>query len=301
MERIAYTPEAIQAAANTLIIANKIEMQRQVGSTNDLARAAGRRGEPEGLVVLAEEQVQGRGRLGRIWTAPPGSSILCSVLLRPHFPPEYAFYLTIAAGLAVYRAVGTDATKDERRKTKEEGRPGDEGQPTTEGQPATINHQPSTINAIPHSIKWPNDVLVNGKKVAGILSESEFVGGEWAFAVVGFGINANLEGADLMALRAVAPQATSLSAEWGIEINRVGLLARVLSEFEGLYLAMQSGQFGPIYDEWAGALETVGKRVTVSYGNGKITCQALRVQSDGSLVIRTDAGEEHRVLAGDVA
>jgi len=301
MERIAYTPEAIQAAANTLIIANKIEMQRQVGSTNDLARAAGRRGEPEGLVVLAEEQVQGRGRLGRIWTAPPGSSILCSVLLRPYFPAEYAFYLTIAAGLAVYRAVGTDATKDERRKTKDEGRPGDEGQPTTEGQPATINHQPSTINAIPHSIKWPNDVLVNGKKVAGILSESEFVGGEWAFAVVGFGINANLEGADLMALRAVAPQATSLSTEWGIEINRVGLLARVLSEFDGLYLAMQSGQFGPIYDEWAGALETVGKRVTVSYGNGKITGQALRVQSDGSLVIRTDAGEEHRVLAGDVA
>jgi len=148
MERIAYTPEAIQAAANTLIIANKIEMQRQVGSTNDLARAAGRMGEPEGLVVLAEEQVQGRGRLGRIWTAPPGSSILCSVLLRPHFPPEYAFYLTIAAGLAVYRAVGTDATKDERRKTKDEGRPGDEGQPTTEGQPATINHQPSTINRL---------------------------------------------------------------------------------------------------------------------------------------------------------
>src|SRR6516225_1677810 len=107
MEPLAYTTEAIRAAANTLIIGNKIELHRQIGSTNDLARAAGRRGEPEGLVVLAEEQARGRGRLGRTWTAPAGSSILCSVLLRPRFPAEYAFYLTIAAALAIYRAVGS--------------------------------------------------------------------------------------------------------------------------------------------------------------------------------------------------
>src|SRR4051812_40655531 len=101
-----YTPELISANLNTLILGRKIELYRQVGSTNDIAKEAAGRGEVEGLVVVAEEQLKGRGRLGRRWTAPPGSSILCSVLLRPRFSPEQAFYLTIAAALAIYRAVG---------------------------------------------------------------------------------------------------------------------------------------------------------------------------------------------------
>src|SRR5262245_59198062 len=100
----AYTPEAIRTNLNTLILGKRIEMREQVGSTNDLAREAGRRGEPEGLVIVAEEQLAGRGRMGRVWTAPPGCCVLCSVLLRPRFPPEQAFYLTIAASLAIYRA-----------------------------------------------------------------------------------------------------------------------------------------------------------------------------------------------------
>jgi BirA family biotin operon repressor/biotin-[acetyl-CoA-carboxylase] ligase len=305
MEPLAYTPEAVRAAANTLIIGKKIELHRQIGSTNDLARAAGRRGEPEGLVILAEEQVQGRGRLGRTWTAPPGSSILCSVLLRPRFPAEYAFYLTIAAALAIHRAVGAGrwaVTTDDGRPTTDDRRPQVEGRRTKyKGELATLNSQVATTDTIPHSIKWPNDVLVNGKKVAGILSESEFVGGEWAFAVVGFGVNVNLGGADLIAVQAIAPQATSLTAEWGTEIDRGRLLAQVLSELEGLYLTMQSGQFGPIYDEWVAALETIGNLVTVNDGHRQVTGQALRVQRDGSLVIKTDAGEEYKVLAGDVA
>jgi BirA family biotin operon repressor/biotin-[acetyl-CoA-carboxylase] ligase len=281
-----YTPVAIRAKLNTLVLGRRIEMHRQVGSTNDLVKEAGRRGEPEGLVVLAEEQVRGRGRLGRIWTAPPGSSILCSILLRPRFPTEQAFYLTIAAALAIYRAVGSGQ------------------QPTTDD--SSLNaHRPTTDEGTkrirnPQSIKWPNDVLVNGKKVAGILSESEFVGGEWAFAVLGFGINANFDGAGLMGLRAVAPKATALSAGWGIEVDRALLLARVLGELEGLYLAMQNGQFGSVYDEWVAALETVGKQVSVDYGSGQVSGQAVRVESDGSLVIKTDAGVERSVLAGDV-
>jgi BirA family biotin operon repressor/biotin-[acetyl-CoA-carboxylase] ligase len=270
-----YNPKAIRGYLHTLIIGRKIELHRQVNSTNDLAKEAARRGEPEGLVVLAEEQVRGRGRSGRMWIAPPGSSILCSVLLRPRFSPGQAFYLTIAAALAIYRVVG--------RWTMDDGR-------WTIGD--RVNRQ--------SAIKWPNDVLVNGRKVAGILSESEFVGGEWTFAVVGFGINANVADDDMERLRAVAPQATSLSTEWGIEVDRAVILARVLSEFEGLYLALQSGQFGPVYDEWASALESVGRRVTVNYGDGVVSGRALRVENDGTLVIKTDAGIERRVLGGDV-
>jgi BirA family biotin operon repressor/biotin-[acetyl-CoA-carboxylase] ligase len=263
-----YTPEVIRDHLNTLILGRRIELYEQVSSTNDIAKADAKRGEPEGLVVLAEEQVRGRGRMGRTWTAPPGSSILCSVLLRPRFSPEQAFYLTIAAALAIYRAVGRPTTDDHVK--------------------------------LQAAIKWPNDVLVNGRKVAGILSESEFVGGEWRYAVVGFGINANLQDEELEELRAVAPVATSLSAEWGVEVDRTLLLARVLTELEGLYLALQSGQFGPVYDEWVLALESVGRRVTVNNGRGMISGQALRVERDGSLVIKTDAGFEQSVLAGDV-
>src|SRR6476646_4309199 len=125
-----YTAEAVQRHLSTLIIGKQIDLYPQVNSTNDLARDAGRKGAREGLVILTDEQVRGRGRLGRTWTAPPGSSILCSVLLRPRFSPQQAFYLTIAASLAILRAI---------RRVPVVGRP------------------PSAIRA---DIKWPNDVLL---------------------------------------------------------------------------------------------------------------------------------------------
>jgi BirA family transcriptional regulator, biotin operon repressor / biotin---[acetyl-CoA-carboxylase] ligase len=264
-----YTPEAIQAQLSTVLLGRRVELHTQVGSTNDLVRRAAERGEPEGLVVLAEEQVRGRGRLGRTWIAPPGCCILCSVLLRPRFAPEHAFYLTIGAALAIYRAC--------RSLSHEIARP-DEIRPV-------------------FTIKWPNDVLLNGRKVSGVLSESEFVGGEWAFAVVGFGINVNLRPEDLGELRATA---TSYAAEMGREIDRTKLLAKVLGELEGLYFGMQRGQFGPIYSEWVGALETVGRRVTVQEPGGTVSGVAVRVETNGALVLRTEGGQERRVFAGDV-
>jgi BirA family biotin operon repressor/biotin-[acetyl-CoA-carboxylase] ligase len=147
------------------------------------------------------------------------------------------------------------------------------------------------------TIKWPNDVLVNGRKVCGILSESEFTGGEWAFAVVGFGINANLSPGELGELR---DSATSLSAELGHTVDRAGLLVRVLAEFESIYLWLQSGQKGTVYREWVAALETPGRRATVDAPEGRMVGHALRVEPDGALVLRLDSGEERRVLAGDV-
>jgi BirA family biotin operon repressor/biotin-[acetyl-CoA-carboxylase] ligase len=259
-----YNAETIRANLPTTLLGRQIEMHRQVASTNDVAKQAGRRGDAEGFVVVAEEQLQGRGRLGRTWSAPPGSSVLCSVLLRPRFSPQHAFYLTISAALAIYRALGRyrlDMT---------------------------------------HSIKWPNDVMVNGRKVAGVLSEGELVGEDWSFAVVGFGINVNLDSEELEALRAVAPQATSLSEEWGEVVDRTALLVGVLSELEGLYLVLQNGQFAPIFDEWAAALVTIGRRVSVDYGSGRMSGRAVRVERDGSLVIRTNSGLERSLLAGDV-
>jgi BirA family biotin operon repressor/biotin-[acetyl-CoA-carboxylase] ligase len=202
--------------------------------------------------------------------------------MRPRFSPQHAFYLTIAASLAIYRVLRL--TTDNRRQTI--------GGRQHIGIKSEIRNPKSEIH-----IKWPNDVLVGGRKVSGVLCESEFVGGDWAFAVVGFGINVNLRPDQLGELRTTA---TSLAAEWGYEVDRATLLARVLAELESLYFSLQSGQFGPVHDEWLAALETVGRRVTVKDVDGSVTGQALRVDKDGALVLRLDAGGERRVLAGDV-
>ncbi|MEA2576241.1 MAG: BirA family transcriptional regulator, partial [Chloroflexia bacterium] len=100
-----YSPAAIKSHLTTHILGRRIELHPQVGSTNDLVKQAARQGEAEGLIVLAEEQVAGRGRLGRTWVAPPGCCVLCSVLLRPRFSPQQAFYVTIAAAVAIHRTL----------------------------------------------------------------------------------------------------------------------------------------------------------------------------------------------------
>lgn len=280
-----FLADSIRERLATAFLGNKVEVHRQVGSTNDLVREAGRSGAAEGLVILAEEQVKGRGRLGRIWTAPVGSSILCSVLLRPRFSPQQAFYLTIATSLAILRAISNQNAETASQMMV--------------GRISRIAS--ASASSVPHiSIKWPNDVLVNGRKSAGVLSEGEFRGGDWAFAVVGFGINVNLGSVALEGLRMVAPRATSLSAEMGVEVDRAELLARVLEELEGLYLLLQNGQFRAVFSEWVNKLETIGRRVLVEQGSERIRGVALRVDGDGALVVRGDNGEERRVLAGDV-
>ncbi len=289
------TPESVSAHLRTLILGRRIEMHPQVGSTNDLVREAARRGEPEGLVILAEEQVAGRGRLGRVWTAPPGCCILCSVLFRPRFPAEYAFYLTIAASLAIYRVVGSQWSVVSGQRSDPNSKLKTMPSSKAKGQNSKLP-TPNTQHPTP-TLKWPNDVLIGGRKVAGVLSESEFSGGEWRFAVVGFGINVNLSPAELGELQGVA---TSLSAELERSVDRAALLARVLEELESLYMLLQNGQFGLVQSQWVGALETIGKRVSVRETSGTVTGRAVRVDPDGALVVREDSGAEKRVLAGVV-
>ncbi|MFL5733256.1 MAG: biotin--[acetyl-CoA-carboxylase] ligase [Chloroflexia bacterium] len=295
-----YTPETLRAQLRTLILGRRIEIHPQVGSTNDLARLAGWRGEPEGLVIAADEQVAGRGRLGRTWVAPPGCCVLCSVLLRPRFSPQQAFYLTVIASLAIYRACGGrgPGVGDQRSRGMSEA-PGasaaDGRAPDALADPGADAHTPDPRPTV--TIKWPNDVLVRGRKVAGILSESEFDGEGWQFAVVGFGINANVQSEQLGDLRTTA---TSLSAELGRGVDRTLLLARVLEELESLYISLQGGQFGYVHAQWVAALETIGKRVSVAESAGTISGLAVGVDRTGALIIRLDDGSERRVLSGDV-
>lgn len=228
-----------------------------VGSTMDVARDLAAAGRAEGLVVRAEAQTAGRGRAGRRWLAPPGTSLLFTVLLRPSV--AVLERLPMAAAVAVARAV-------ER---------------TTGLRPA---------------VKWPNDLVVNGRKFAGILVETEFVGDELAWALLGVGINVNWDpGAEVPEL---AGQATGLARELGRTVDRERLFRQVLLELDRAYFKLQAG-WSP-FPAWRRRLITIGQTVDVVAGGQRLRGLALGVDRAGRLRLRTADGRLVVVSFGDV-
>jgi len=224
-----------------------VEFHDSLDSTNRRARDLAGRGR-ENVVVLAAEQTGGRGRLDRDWASPRGG-IWLSVLLRPPVPAAHAPVYTLAAAVAVTRAVrevGVDAT-----------------------------------------IKWPNDVLVGGRKLAGVLTEAEHEGGSLAWLVVGVGLNANVAPATLPGDRP-----TSLRAECG-DVDRFHLVRRLLGEFRRLSRDPES-----ILPAWREHADTLGRRVRVETGDRTLVGEAVGVTFPGALDIDTGDGVE-TVAAGD--
>jgi BirA family biotin operon repressor/biotin-[acetyl-CoA-carboxylase] ligase len=219
-----------------------------------------RRGAPDGALVLADEQTAGRGRRGRTWNAPPGQCLLCSLILRPTIPPRVAPRLTMLAAVAIAR----------------------------------------TLRALgAHAVvKWPNDVLITGRKVAGILAETELSGDSLSFAIVGMGVNIAVPAADLPLL---APQATSLLAETGHSITVPHVLRLLLAEVEARYSCMAQDDGQAIYEEWRGMLDTIGRDVAVMTEGDMVRGRAEDVDADGALLVRQDNGEMVRITFGEVA
>ncbi len=227
-------------------------------STQDDVSTAGRAGAAEGLTITADEQARGRGRFRRSWMSPPGASLLVSILLRPN--PELLPSLSMICALAVPRAI--------RRVSPQ----------------------------LDPEIKWPNDILIGGRKVCGILVEvvrgdSE----EGQFAVAGIGVNVNW---DTASIPEIADASTSLSRETGGEVSRVDLLCALLEEMDALYLDAQEGH--DIFGQWRSALVNLGKRVNVSGSDATFEGLALDVEPSGGLVVQTDDGQRRVVHAGDV-
>lgn len=211
--------------------------------------------------MVAEEQTAGRGRLGRRWQVPPGTSLLCSILFRPQLTPAQAPRLTMLCSLAAADAVKKVAGMDV-------------------------------------GIKWPNDLVVESdgwRKLAGVLTETGMAGRQVDYVVVGIGLNVNVTREELTRL---APNATSLLAEAGREVDRNLLLAGLLAGIEERYGRMEEGE-GP-HGEWSRRLVTLGRRVEVTGGGGRIAGLAEGVDEDGALLLRTADGTLHRLLAGDV-
>lgn len=263
-----FDPDAFQAALTTRRIGRPTRHYAQTGSTNDLAHAAARGGAAEGLVILADEQTAGRGRLDRRWWAPPGTSLLFSLLLRPGVPVTHAGQLTMCLGLAT-----AEASED--------------------------------VTGLHIGLKWPNDLVYAGRKLGGMLAESEVDGERIRYAVLGLGLNVNLDftapadPADGTPMPGeLRSQATSLAMLLGRPVDRTALLAALLAAFETQYDRLLAGQSPHI--DWAARLDTLGQRVRVALRGDSFTGAAIGVTPEGGLILAADDGTERIIWAGDV-
>jgi len=252
-------PEEVLQGLKTRVFTGPVHHFETLDSTNDLAKELAVQGAPEGTVVVAETQTGGRGRLGREWNSPPGVGLYVSLVLRPMLPPMELPQITLTTAVAVVRAV--------RR-----------------------------VAGVAPGIKWPNDLLLNGKKLGGILTEMETESDRIRHVVVGLGLNVNNPGFP----PELAATATSLTLTVGGAFSRVHLLQAWLEEFETLYGRFLNQGFPEILEEWKGYTVTLGRPVTVRQGPREISGQALDVASDGALLLRTASGETVRVTSGEI-
>jgi len=245
----------ISRLLKTQFLGRKLVYYSSLPSTMDAARELARQDAPEGMTVIAGIQTAGRGRLGRSWLSPQGS-LAMSVIFRPEL--NQLPQLIMIASLAVVRT-------------------------TKEG------------TALEARIKWPNDVLIQGKKVCGILTESELKGHQASFAIVGIGLNINMDPATYPDITAIA---TSLSGELGRPVSYEETTADLLNNLETYYLRVRSGQSVAL--EWRRNMETIGKAVRIQNGNEIIEGIAEDVSADGALLLRQEDGGLATIFAGDV-
>ena len=251
---------AILDGLDTQFVGRKVVYWPEIGSTNDEARRLAGEGAPEGALVITDYQSKGRGRLDRSWVAPRASSLLMSIVFRPELAAHQVQRLTMSCGLAVAGAIELQ----------------------------------TSLSA---GLKWPNDVVIGGAKAGGILTEIELEGAQVEFAVVGIGLNVNLDPALLPA--DLPMPATSLCHELGTDVARLPLLWTLLQKIEERYSVLKAGQSPHV--EWAGRLVTLGKAVTVSATGSVLNGTAEGVDADGALLVRLADGRLEKVFAGDVS
>jgi BirA family biotin operon repressor/biotin-[acetyl-CoA-carboxylase] ligase len=248
-DRIA--PEEVIPHLQTRVFGRHIRYEFSTASTQILAHGWAREGAPEGAIVIAEEQLQGRGRMGRSWHSPPRTGIWMSLILRPPIPIMHASHLTLLASVGVWEGI--------RR-----------------------------VTGLPIQIKWPNDLLVQGKKVCGILTELRGEHDQIHYVILGIGMNVNTQAEHFPPeLRKIA---TSLAIELGKPIHRAILLAAMLEELEKAYDRYLREGFSPIRERWEQVSGILGKTITARTPQGKIHGIAEHLNEQGALLIRTQQG-----------
>jgi BirA family biotin operon repressor/biotin-[acetyl-CoA-carboxylase] ligase len=244
------------------IIGSDIIFYESTTSTNDRAIEIGRnRDSPEGIVVIADSQTQGRGRLGRKWISPSGVNLYFSVILQPPFSQQESTILSLAAAASAVSAI-----KDY-----------------------------TGLNA---NIKWPNDILINGKKTGGILIEYKSGPGKTDMLVIGMGLNVNMTLDNLP--DEIKPFSTSLMIEKGSDVHRIELFSKLLANLESSYKLLIKGDRQMLINTWADSVSTIGKEIQVKVKDQIITGTAEAITGSGGLMIRLPDGREEIVNAGEV-
>ncbi|HEY92918.1 MAG TPA: biotin--[acetyl-CoA-carboxylase] ligase [Dehalococcoidia bacterium] len=255
MEGDILSAASISDNLETHFIGQRVICYPRLTSTMEVAKKEARQGAAEGTVIVADEQTAGKGRLKRIWLSPKGN-IALSVILYPDV--FYLPFLIMLASLAVVHCI-------------------------------------EAVTGLKSQVKWPNDVLINNKKVCGIIIEGNVRGGIVDYAIIGIGVNVNLRLSDFPEILSTA---TSLSDELRKEVSRLDVIRQLLVEIERLYLALQTG--GSVFEEWRDRLVTLGRSVRVKSGKTTYEGIAESVATDGSLLLRLPDGSLNRIASGDV-
>ncbi|MFZ5818200.1 MAG: biotin--[acetyl-CoA-carboxylase] ligase [Bacillota bacterium] len=260
----AVTPDEVAPGLTTRRFGRPIEYRESAGSTNEIAKQMARAGAPEGLLVIADEQTAGKGRLGRSWATPRGSALAMSLLLRPDLPPYHAPRITLAAAVAVCEAV-------------------------------------REVTGLPAAIKWPNDLQIAGRKFCGILTEMEAELDRVAFVVLGIGLNVHLKREELDP--SFRESATSLAIEGAAGVRRAALVQAILARLEPVYHDLTEGRFDRVLDRWRALSATLGQPVRVLDLSGETRLEGVAeaVDEEGALLVRAGSGELHRVVSGEVS
>lgn len=246
----------VQRGLNTGFIGKQMYYFGEIDSTNHKARELAPTC-PDGTLIIAERQSEGRGRMGKEWYSPHGG-IWLSIILKPDISPEHIYRLTLVAGVSVAEALAG--------------------------------------MGIAAQIKWPNDILINEKKVCGILTEVDAEMDVVNFVIVGIGINANIELDMLPPLLGI--HSTSLKNEVGSDINRVMLVQRLLERFEQDYRLFISGDFDSIIRRWKEHSATLNRQVRIVTRFRTIEGEAVGIDHDGALVVEREDGTLEREITG---
>jgi BirA family biotin operon repressor/biotin-[acetyl-CoA-carboxylase] ligase len=256
-----FTEKNLKAALSGKTIGEPHYFFPSVESTNYLAFNLAGEDAPEGTVIIADHQTRGRGRMQRVWLSPPTVNLYISLILRPVLAPAFSPPLTIMAGVAVADLL-------------------------------TVYYQQQV------QLKWPNDVLINKKKVCGILTEIKTTGNKVEFVIIGIGININMQKNDFSP--SLVPIATSLQIETGKPIDRVELTVRLLERVGVFYQSLLTEGMKPLRELWLSYAQLLEKLVEVTFGEEMYRGMVIGMDDAGALIIRTEKGEQRRVIAGDV-
>lgn len=265
--RLTYAPETLDVGALTELLETRafgrsLMVVDKTASTQILAHEKVAEGAAEGFVVIAEEQTSGRGRMGRSWHSPSGKGLWFSLVLQPRISVSAVAQLTFVLCVAVCRTI-------------------------------------RQLTGLCAEIKWPNDLLINGRKVSGILLESHAEDERLQYVVAGVGISVNIDRQEYP--KDLRDKATSLYAEAGRLFSREALLAALLKEIEHLYVLFLNRGFAAIRLLWEAHSSTIGKRIETNTVHGVVKGTAVGMDDAGALLVETSSGETMRLFSGDIA